>query len=81
MKSQNPDQNESCPICLKEFKDITAGVEASDTIKNIVSKMKLNNKIVETVCGHAFHSTCLAEWSVIKKECPICRSKLFDEEL
>jgi len=34
-----------------------------------------------TSCKHSFHKQCIDEWLREKRECPICRVKLFDSNL
>lgn len=31
-------------------------------------------------CSHVFHRDCLLEWSAFKKECPICRTEMWEPE-
>lgn len=31
-------------------------------------------------CSHVFHRECLLEWSAFKKECPICRTEMWEPE-
>lgn len=36
-----------------------------------------NDKIITLKCVHHFHSKCVISWMVSKKNCPICRMKIF----
>ena len=40
----------------------------------------LHQKVTNTLCEHSFHTECLDKWLEIKKNCPICRQGLFDED-
>lgn len=66
---------EDCPICLGE---ITEGNVKTDN--QIKCKTNDNKEIIVTIdktCNHSFHKDCLVEWLKIKKECPLCRNKIF----
>ena len=39
--------------------------------ENIVN---INSTI--TICKHMFHATCLHEWMKIKRNCPMCRTRI-----
>ncbi|PON45158.1 43kDa postsynaptic protein [Parasponia andersonii] len=30
-------------------------------------------------CGHVYHQTCIAEWSIYHNSCPLCRCKIFQD--
>jgi hypothetical protein len=37
---------------------------------------KLNKKnSISLKCGHDYHLNCLLEWSITKKNCPLCRNE------
>ena len=49
-----------CPICYSNF--------------NTCYNCNINTKLL--YCGHIFHKTCINEWLQIRRECPICRTKI-----
>jgi hypothetical protein len=47
-----------------------------------MDEMKVNDKIIETLCSHKFHSNCYTKYiSKAKIICPCCRKLLIDEEI
>jgi hypothetical protein len=45
-----------------------------------VPDFKECNRIIVTVCGHAFDAKCLTKWLLKRTSCPTCRHKLIDPE-
>ena len=63
--------NESCIICLDNFKTIEELKKFEDSEKKEFIE---NEEILE--CGHKFHKKCISEWMKKEKKCPICRMEL-----
>jgi hypothetical protein len=63
------DLGDYCPICFVEW------------VKNPESTPKKpdsNICFATKKCRHAFHCSCLQEWSSHQRVCPLCRKELFD---
>ena len=45
-------------------------------ILNRILKTKGQRYLMQTPCGHVFHTDCLMRWMDIKMECPHCRESL-----
>ena len=62
---------ETCSIC---FDALTPQFEAIE-----VKFLSKENEVLD--CGHAFHRECIASWSKVRSDCPLCRThvKLEDE--
>lgn len=39
-------------------------------------KIKLNEKVFDLTCKHAFHEECLSNWIKYKQDCPVCRKTI-----
>ncbi|CAD8101584.1 unnamed protein product [Paramecium primaurelia] len=64
-----------CAICITQLTDIpTESQLENKSIARIISKNQ--NKLMETPCGHHFHSICLTKWMNVKLNCPTCRTVL-----
>ena len=37
---------------------------------------KDGNKVIYLPCLHFYHSACITNWIKVKKNCPICKTKL-----
>jgi len=35
-----------------------------------------NDNVVETICKHQYHNSCIRSWTNVKRECPLCKNKL-----
>ena len=64
--------NESCIICLEEFKSEikTKKVDESEK-KELLEK----DNISINGCGHKFHKKCIDDWVKKEQKCPFCRTK------
>jgi hypothetical protein len=61
------EQYKKCITYKKDETDIVCSI-CYDEIKNV--------KVKTLPCLHIFHYLCINKWSLIKKECPMCRAKL-----
>ncbi|CAK59777.1 unnamed protein product (macronuclear) [Paramecium tetraurelia] len=64
-----------CAICITQLTDIPSESQSENKfIAQIISQN--SHKLMETPCGHHFHSICLTKWMNVKLNCPTCRSVL-----
>ncbi|CAD8197282.1 unnamed protein product [Paramecium pentaurelia] len=64
-----------CAICITQLTDMPTESQLENKfIAKIISQNQ--NKLMETPCGHHFHSICLTKWMNVKLNCPTCRSIL-----
>lgn len=40
----------------------------------IICMEDIKNEFFITHCGHTFHNDCMKEWTIVKKNCPMCRT-------
>ena len=67
------DANETCPICLEDFKSYR--INSSGLEESLLSTDG-HLYMVITPCNHEFHLSCLQNWIKQKFECPYCRRGL-----
>ena len=68
--------NESCIICLNDFK------KEQEQSENEIEAKILEEDVVKLNCGHKYHRQCLQKWRKENKKCPICRREIIlDEEI
>ncbi|CAD8185644.1 unnamed protein product [Paramecium octaurelia] len=64
-----------CAICITQLTEMPTESQLDNKfIAKIISQNQ--NKLMETPCGHYFHSICLTKWMNVKLNCPTCRSVL-----
>ncbi|CAD8119341.1 unnamed protein product [Paramecium sonneborni] len=64
-----------CAICITSLNELPTESQLENKfIAKIISQNQ--NKLMETPCGHHFHSICLTKWMNVKLNCPTCRSIL-----
>ncbi|CAK62998.1 unnamed protein product (macronuclear) [Paramecium tetraurelia] len=64
-----------CAICISQLTEMPTESQLDNKfIAKIISQNQ--NKLMETPCGHHFHSICLTKWMNVKLNCPTCRSVL-----
>lgn len=68
--------NESCIICLNDFK------KEQEKSENEKEAKILEEHVVVLNCGHKYHRDCLQKWRKENKKCPLCRREIIlDEEI
>jgi len=66
--------NESCIICLDNFKEEEQN--NNDNKENKETQKKDDEKTTVLECGHKFHDNCIINWLKKNNKCPICRINL-----
>lgn len=59
--------NDKCPICRNYI--FEPSLNNDNNNKNCCSKAQIG------VCGHAFHSDCISNWTRTRNVCPLCNVK------
>lgn len=62
---------------MKYYKEVTSGISLTECPICLTSFNK-DDKIVQTICQHHFHSKCLIDWIDTRANCPMCRNALKD---
>jgi hypothetical protein len=72
-----------CKTCLLLDRKKTILTNRIENEKNIDNKQicaicldEMNDDILNTICHHSFHNSCLEKWIEQKETCPTCRSSL-----
>jgi hypothetical protein len=67
--------DDCCSICLSSLLDRGVRSEEGELMGKCSSE---NVELLETLCGHVFHSTCATRWLVAASSCPTCRAPVED---
>ena len=59
--------NDRCPICRNYIFEPSLNYDSQN--KSCCSKAQIG------VCGHAFHSDCINNWTRTRNVCPLCNVK------
>ena len=63
--------------CLGEYECIH---RTTDVKECSICLTKTKKPTCKTICNHFFHITCIKEWMKKSTDCPLCRTKLREEE-
>ena len=61
----------TCPLCRRHRPGLNPEPECSLCARVFIRGVQ----ILQTTCGHVFHSHCLESWLVMRPSCPHCRSE------
>ena len=53
--------------------------QCSICLENVKSTNTFNTK--RLTCGHSYHVDCILTWFVTSDECPVCRTRQFDDPI
>ena len=81
IRDRNANNNNQLPFPEIVIEDINKLDEANRSCTICLEDFVVNEKVVALPCLHYFHKKCIKKWMERKKECPICKFELTQENI
>jgi hypothetical protein len=78
--NQQQEKNDNLKLCGLKSTVVTQYIlDQEDLCTICMNHYELDEKIINVICKHSFHMSCLSEWVKYKAVCPICRHHIKTE--